>query len=215
MTRAAFALCAVLVFARPASAAPYTCPESNYDVDLAVVFGNGMFTDADQAEAEADAGPALPVGEAEGGEHVAGPAGPAGAGRAGGESNLADFGDQAGGIGPFGTDVEIAVVAPVGGAVERPIGAENVPGRRPEPFDMGMVLLRAFGEQPRRLAQSDAKRGRQGARTDAARAVYSPLSPQSQLRGRSLPVNARTATALEAPRFTRLAVSRLELPLVT
>lgn len=36
-------------------AVPYSCPKSNYDVDLAVVYGNGMFTTLGQAQKQRDA----------------------------------------------------------------------------------------------------------------------------------------------------------------
>jgi hypothetical protein len=45
----AFILLALPVTPEAAHAVPYTCPRSNYDVDLAVVYGNGMFTTEAQA----------------------------------------------------------------------------------------------------------------------------------------------------------------------
>jgi hypothetical protein len=50
----AFVFVLLLAVSRPALAVPYTCPESNYDVDLAVVYGNGMFTSLQQAESQRD-----------------------------------------------------------------------------------------------------------------------------------------------------------------
>lgn len=54
--RAAGLLAAALLLATAGSAqaAPYTCPKSHYEVDLAVVYGNGMFTTAAQAGKQRD-----------------------------------------------------------------------------------------------------------------------------------------------------------------
>jgi hypothetical protein len=53
---AAAILCvAIATPSQPARAVPYTCPKSNYDVDLAVVYANGMFTTSSQAQEQREA----------------------------------------------------------------------------------------------------------------------------------------------------------------
>ena len=95
------------------------------------------------AEAEPDRGARLAVAEAERAQHVARPARAAGAGGAERESDVAQVAEQARGVEAVAADVEIAVVALLGAAVERPVRPERLPGGGPQPFDMIAVARRS------------------------------------------------------------------------
>ena len=76
------------------------------------------------AEAEADRRARLAVGQADRAQHMARPARAAGAGRAQREGDVAHVGDQPRTVEAVAADVEIAVIALVGAAVDRPSWSE-------------------------------------------------------------------------------------------
>src|SRR4051812_13994651 len=97
---------------------------------------------------------------------MAGPARSAGAGGAGGEGYTADIRDQPCRVQALGADIEIAVIAFVGAAVDRP--AAQLRSRAiPEMYDMGRILVAPFPGERRCGTEAGAERRAEGSRADA------------------------------------------------
>ena len=87
------------------------------------------------------------------------------------ESDVAQVREQARGIDAVAADVEIALVSAFRAAVDRPIAAERLHRRRPEPLHMVVVPVAALRGELGRSAEADAQRRRQRPR------AHSPLLP--------------------------------------
>ena len=138
------------------------------------------------AEAEPDRRARLAVAKAERAQHMARPPRSAGAGRAERESDVAQVGDQPRGIEPVAADVEVAAIALLGAAVERPAG----PKRRPAP--PATAARHARGR--RRDAATPASPPRRTRRTAPATACPSAARAPARRRGAAAPARRRRAS---------------------
>src|SRR4051812_40586961 len=114
------------------------------------------------AEAEADRRTCFAVVEPERAQHMARPTRAAGAGGTQRESDSAQIGKQASGIHVIAADVEIAVIAALRAAVDRPGRAERLQRRGPKPLNMVVVAVATLGRELGRGPEADAQRRRQG-----------------------------------------------------
>src|SRR5438309_5645866 len=97
-----------------------------------LVAGVGQFLDLSvAAEAETDRRARLAIIEVERAQHMAGPTRPAGAGGAERKCDPTEIGEQPRRVDAVAADVEIAVIAALGAAVDRPAGPERFHCRRP------------------------------------------------------------------------------------
>src|SRR3546814_1764724 len=118
--RCVFYRCFFLMLRRPPRSTrtdtlvPYTTLFRSGDRGGQLVLGRGA------AEAKADARSRLGVTQTDRAEHMAGAPRSARAGRARGESDVAQIGEEAVHVQPIAAEVELAVVARGGGAVEGP-----------------------------------------------------------------------------------------------
>src|SRR5207302_6870425 len=95
------------------------------------------------------------------------PSGTAGAGAPQRESHAAQIGEQARRVHPVAADVEIAVIALAGAAVDRPAGPEGMRRSRPQFADVVVIAGATLVGQLRRRAEAHAQSRRQCPRAQA------------------------------------------------
>ncbi len=96
---------------------------------------------------------------------MARPSRPAGTGRTGRKGDVAQIGHQPRDVEPLAADVEIAVIALVARAVERPVAIEMPQRRTEQLLGMGVIRPETLLGEPRRHAETGAQSGRKRARS--------------------------------------------------
>src|SRR5688572_18212330 len=94
---------------------------------------------------------------------MARPPGPACAGTAKAEGDIAEVGDQPCAVEVLAANVEVAVIATLAAAVDRPAWSERFQCLAPKPFSVPAILVAALCRQCRRHTEAYAQHGGESA----------------------------------------------------